>query len=327
MGDEQGMWLTARQAAELLGYKNAANVNRLAKGHNVRTKPGSRSNWLLYHRHDLLKAHDGVDFKYVRHDHMIEPFVAFNKFQELPAPQVVISDCHCPFVDWQFLEQMLRIKEREKIGNITLAGDTLDCCAFSKFYNIVTVDWQTEKHFARELLKRLLREFDNVTVLTANHEIRYLKKLDISYSPAMAERDDGKMLDVWEDGLTSHILENDKLKISTYPYAHIGETWQVSHPEEYRKIPLSWARDQFAITMRSQIVTHAHMSGWCPAPPGLPWELMDMGLFANPSLFIYKGMRVTNHFKWSESFCTIDEGEWGSLYLKNNGTAIPAQAG
>jgi hypothetical protein len=322
MGDEK-VWLTAREAADELGYKNAANVNRLARGHKVRTKPGARKTWFLYHRGDLLKAHDKVDFKAIRKDYNPEPFVHFNKFQQLPVPQIVISDCHCPFVDLQFLEQMLRVKDSSKIGNIVLAGDTLDCCSFSKFYNIVTVDWATEKSVARELLKKLLREFDNVTVLTANHEIRYIKKLDVSYSPAVAELDDGKRLDVWEDGLTSHILENDKLKISTYPYAYIGDTWQVSHPQEYRKIPLSWGRDQFAITMRSQITTHAHMSGWCPAPAGLPWELIDMGLFANPSLFIYKGMRITNHFRWSESFCTIDHDEWGQLYLKDKADPMP----
>lgn len=325
MGDKE--WVTAKVAAKELNYKNTSNVNHLARAHKVPTKRGARKGWFLYHLPSLKEAQDKVDVSSIRNDFFAEQFVEFNKFQKLPVPQLLVSDCHCPFVDWQLLEQMLRVKDRMKISSIVMAGDTLDCCSFSSFYNIVTVDWATEKHFARELLKRVLREFDSVTMLTANHEMRYIKKLDVTYSPAVAEQDDGKKLDIWENAFSDRILKNDRLKISTYPYAHIGKTWQISHPNEYRKIPLSWARDQFAITMRSQIVTHGHGSAWAPAPPGLPWELIDMGIFANPSLFIYKGMKVTNHFKWSESFCTIDENEWGQLWIKNHDNPMPSVVG
>jgi len=316
--------LTAREAAALLGYKNTSNVNRLANAYGVRKEKGPRS-WLLYHKDDLLKAHDKVDISCVRNGCDTAGFAKFNTYLRLKTPIIVIADCHCPFVDWGFWEYVLSIKDEYGIGRLVLAGDTMDCGAQSRFYSLIKADWEVEKEITQKFIKEALREFDEVYLLTANHELRYLKRLWISYDESMIEQDAGERLDVWQAGL-NELIKKENLKISIYPYADIGETWRVCHPSSYRKQPLSFARDQFMITGKSQIVTHAHMSGICPAPDGEHW-LVDCGCFADPLNFAYKNLRVTAHYKWTESFVTINEDEWPTVWMKNNDTPILAKAG
>lgn len=318
-------WITARAGAKLLGYKNPSNVNDLAHSYNVRTKPGKRKNWFLYHKGDLEKAHEQIDVGFIRNTYTEPGFAKFNTYLKLKAPQLVIADCHCPFVDWVFLDQALRTKDKLGIRRVTLAGDTADCAAQSKFYSIIKVDWEIEKEILQKLLKKLLKEFDEVNILTANHELRYLKRLWVNYNPDIVAEDSGERLDIWQSGL-GDLIKDKKLKISIYPYADIGKTWRVCHPSSYRKQPLSFGREQVAITGKSQIVTHAHMSGIGPAPDAKHW-IVDCGVFADPLNFPYKNLRVTAHYKWTESFVTIDEDEWPTLYMKGNEKPINAKAG
>jgi hypothetical protein len=326
MADEK-LWLTAREAATLVGYKNPSNVSRMARSNKVRTKPDPQhTNWLLYNRKDFIRAFEGMDHSSNRPDSMQSiGFPKFNTYLRLKGDKIVMSDAHCPYFDWVLLEQVLRVKDQFGVGELVLAGDTMDCCAQSGFYNLIKADWEVEKVIAKKLFNKLFQEFDKIYLLTANHELRYLRLLWLSYDPSIVEGDHGERLDIWQ-GVLGDKIRDHRLKISIYPYCDIGETWRVSHPKDYRKIPLSFARDQFAITMRSQIITHAHMTGWCYAPPGQgapagDYYLVDTGVCADPRHFPYKNLKITSHFGWSESFVLLKD-EFPFIFVKDHNSPI-----
>jgi len=316
MTDEK-KWIYAREAAKVLDYKDTASVSRLAAKNNVRTRKGKRS-WTLYHKGDLEKAREKSELQCVPYKNLYTP-PEYNTFPRLKGDWMVIADCHCPLVDWALWEESLRVRDKLKLKNLVLAGDTLNCTAFSRFYEIVRIPWEVEKESAAELICAACKEYDKVVMLTANHELRYLRRLWIDYSERVLK--EGQMLDVWQQ-VTANVEKEYKsrLRITIFPYCVINEKpgpgWRIIHPSAYRKIPLSLGREMAALHYQNIITTHAHMSAWSYAP-NTELQLIDCGVFANPKTFSYKNLRVTAHFLWSESFVAIKDNA-GYLFRKGD---------
>jgi len=307
-------WVKAREAMKALGYENIASVSGLARNNNVETIKIKHGHF-LYYLPGLIKAKEESNIKYINYQWNQEEFATFNTFLKLPdEPCMVIADAHCPFVDWGLFEQALRTKDEYKTGSLILAGDTLNCSAQSKFYDMFVVPWQDEKRVARKFIKACSKEFDKVYLLTANHEMRYLRMLEAKYLPNVIQEDAGGKLDIWEVALSTLVEKCPNLKISIYPYCDVGELWRVFHPSTARKQPLSLARDLHLIHTKSIVLAHAHLSGWCPAPNPI-YTLIDCGIFANPLQFSYKNLKVTAHYQWTESYVVI-KNQKGFLFMK-----------
>lgn len=313
-------WLQGKDARELSSHARCSTFHRFAVAHNVLTKPHPKHpRWNLYSRMDILRAVGERDERKITCGELNQPPLRkFNTYPKLKGDHVIIADAHCPFVDWEFFEQALRIKDKLKIGKLLLGGDTLDCAALSRFPKLFRVSWQTEKEEARKFLKACAQEFDEVTCITGNHEMRYLLKLWVTYEDDILE---SGRTDIWEIATANMDKElKNKIRFSIYPFATINgegiDGWRVVHPATCRKQPLSLARELSGLYMQSIIVTHAHMSGWCYAP-NIKLRLFDCGVFADPLSFDYKNLRVTAHYEWSETFITITDNK-GRIWEKGD---------
>lgn len=319
-------WITAKQAAKLANYKDVGSVGRIAQRYKVETKPNPDNKaHNLYHKQDFLRALVERKDKHITTECL--PYIPpkYNTFWSLTGDFILISDVHCPFIDWDFFYNgVLAIRDRWKIDRLLVAGDTLNCDAFSKFYSIVETSWQQEKVSARKFLTVCSQEFDEVYILTANHELRLLKKLWLSQTPDVLVA--GDRMELWE--LLMGKMEDatkGRLRFSIYPYCVINDSatygWRIVHPNQYRKQPLSFGREQAAKYFQNIVVTHAHMSAWSYAPNS-DVQLFDMGVFANPLCFPYKQMQVTAHYDWSESFMVIKDNVGTIFRRKENGKAL-----
>jgi hypothetical protein len=311
-------WLRVGEARKLLGYQDGSSVHRLALRNNVRTQPGYRKGAFEYHRGDLLKALERIQgLSYFKHEQE-KNFVKFNTFRHIREPVLVIADAHAPFMDWELFEEALRVKDKYKISRVVLAGDTLNCSAQSPFFDMFKIEWDVEKREARKFIKACAKEFDKVDLLTANHELRFMKLLWIDVPVGILQRDAGKEMDVWETALSNMGVElKDKIHISVYPFCDVFDTWRICHPSTCHKNPLSLARELNKIYGKSIVLAHAHMSAIAPAP-NTKYTLIDCGIFANPKYFGYKNMRITSHYQWSESFAVILDDDWGQLFMKGS---------
>ena len=318
-------YLVARDAAKLLEYSDIGSVARLANKSRVEHIPNPHNRrQRLYNREQLIRAYNERSEKSIPQAQLPYIPARYNKFWRLRGDKIVIADCHCPLVDFKFFEDsVLRVRDTWKIGELILAGDTLDCAAFSRFYDLVPIPWQDEKEVGRRFLKRCAEEFDKVWVLTANHEMRYFKKLWLTHDQRILLR--ASVMDLWQL-VTAEIEKETKkrLNFSIYPYCVINEKpgpgWRILHPNTARKIPLSFAREMAAVHSQNIVVTHAHMSAWSYAP-NTAYQLIDCGVFADPQYFSYKQLRVTAHFKWSQTFCIIKDNK-GFICRKDDKTPV-----
>jgi len=319
----QKEWLTANEAAKLLGYSDSATVNKLKHNKDVETKRGYRRTDLLYNREDLLEAYESLN--HVNANDRYIAFPQFNTWRRLQAPQLILADAHCPFFDWELAEQLLRTRDKYKVVSLVFAGDFLNCAAQSSFYSMFPIPWKDEKAVARSVVKWAVNEFDSVLFLTANHELRYLRMLNAQYDAEVIRQDDGLSLDVWEVLFSRSLFADldydrdalSKVQFSIYPYCDVGERWRIVHPSSYRKVPLSMGRELCNIYGKSIVMAHAHMSAQAPAP-NPKFTLIDTGIFANPSYFDYKNLKLTTHYQWSESYTLILDDQWGQVFMKGS---------
>lgn len=312
-------WLGSRELAKKLGYSNISTISKIARNGQVRIKKSAKNKTHhLYYVPDFIKAIQKLNYKKTNESILYTEFRKFDKWKKVKLPAVIIADAHCPFVDFEFLDNVLRLKDRLKIDKLILAGDTLDCSSHSKFFDMFKIDWDVEKDVAREFLEKCAKEFDNITLLTANHELRFMKMLNINAGNIIANTGDGRKLDIWET-VFDPISDKHKSKfdVSIYPYCDVGKSWMVVHPKNARKQPLSLGRELHGIYGKSIIVTHAHMTAWTPAPCA-KHTLIDCGVFADPKSFAYKNINITSHYQWSESCVILMHEDHGWVYRKGD---------
>ena len=313
-------WLTSLEVQKILGYKDRSSANRTCDKYEVRTKEGWRRGTKLFLAEDVANLLGKISYEKDTTKKFFVP-QKFNTHLRLKGDCMIISDMHCPLIDWELWKQSLKVRDKYKISQLLLAGDFLNCSAQSPFYTMFPIPWEDEKESARAVLKECGKEYDKIYLLTANHELRYMKLLKAQYDPSTIEQDKGYNLDVWQNVLGDIRQDlKDKSRISIYPYCDIGKDWRVFHPATARKQPLSLARELSNIHGKSAIVTHAHLTGWCMAPDGKK-ELIDCGVFADPLGFDYKNLRVTAHYAWNESFVAIVNGH-GRVFLKGREESI-----
>jgi hypothetical protein len=287
-------WVDCRTAGQILGV-GAQSVSHLALYKNLERRKDGRK--FFYRLADLRAVRIESEQNTPKHA-LRADFPEFNEFWRLEGDWLVISDTHCPYVDWGLWEKLLLRRDELGIRKLLIGGDLLNCSAFSPFKSLFgKISWETEKAVAQEFLQACIENFDEVRVLTANHELWFLKKLE-----GQAE-----WSDLW-DIITGPFddAERKKMHFSAYPYCDINGLWRCVHPGTYRKIPLSLSRELSWIEGRNIIMFHGHMMAWGYAPNGKT-EICDCGLFANPEQFQYKSMRVTAHGKWNRGFVAIKD--------------------
>lgn len=185
---------------------------------------------------------------------------AFNPIVIESDAVLLIGDLHLPFMDWPLFYEAIDIAKDEGIKTCVVGGDEFDCDSFSYYMDLTPKKMSMSKIFDKEceevakVNKILYREFDNISCLKGNHELRWLRinegHVDIHqmYKLAMPSN-------LSEDQFFEkfHVTQDDFLYV-----IQNGEKWRINHPKNFRKLNLSVVRDLASIYLCHQIGFHGH---------------------------------------------------------------------
>jgi predicted phosphodiesterase len=220
-----------------------------------------------------------------------ENIKVYNDYWKLYGDFMLTSDWHLPYYDPDICEKMLAVSEKLGLNKLIIAGDFFNQDAFSHYLNIDTCDFGYEKNVASEILEILCQSFDEIYILTGNHDIRLLKLLAYKL----------KIEDVWK--LVTTELGR-QIKVTAYPYLRINDTWHITHPKNFSILPTSVARKMNHKYQMSIGVAHGHQMGITYSPSGTD-VLFDTGGMFDQDKVEYSRMSDTTHCEWQTGFSVI----------------------
>jgi hypothetical protein len=217
----------------------------------------------------------------------------------LKGATAVIADVHVPLTDWNLVDAALKQYKSLGLKHLLLAGDLWNLDALSEFdFKHGDAGLEREIIEGNAFVKRLLKQFDSVTLLWGNHCARLHKKLGYAVDFERSMR------------MLLHELtpaEHCRLKISNLDHAYVSagkRTYYVCHPKQYSRVPLSGALKLAAKVNASVITAHSHHSaqGWDASGQHVVAELG--GLFdARKTQYL---QRTTAFPVWTPGYAWID---------------------
>lgn len=159
---------------------------------------------------------------------------------------MVVGDIQLPTTDYDFamLPALIAKKHLRKPRRLILAGDVYNMDAWSKYSSIIpTPSWEQERESARNLLTIYAQTFDEMWMISGNHERRILEKLDGQY-----DINDVLAASIPSGKVKATALDRCKVKTSNGVYT-------VLHGDNYSKKSLNNA-DEFAQKFQTHIISH-----------------------------------------------------------------------
>ena len=209
---------------------------------------------------------------------------------------IVACDTHSPFVHKRMLNLMLKMAEKYKIPNFIHAGDFWNQDTFSTWWvareDMVTFSKEVKE--SKNIVKSLNEVFENVHFFLGSHDLRFWR---LMYS--IGKSDD--YMTVWD------LLENDKIKTSSYRYAEIGTEWRINHPKNTVKVGGLPAVRMGAKFGRSIVFGHGHWWGIIGDPSGKHY-LCAPGCLCDSKKIAYKNLWDTSHDEWKNGFLYVENG-------------------
>lgn len=159
---------------------------------------------------------------------------------------MVIGDVQLPTTDYDFamLPAMIAKKHLKKSRRLIIAGDFYNMDAWSKYPNsISTPTWEQEKLSARNLLTIYSQVFDEIWMISGNHERRILERLGGQYG--------------MQDVLAASLPEG-KVKATVMDRCSVSTSqgvYTVLHGDNYAKKALNNA-DEWAQKFQTHIISH-----------------------------------------------------------------------
>jgi hypothetical protein len=159
---------------------------------------------------------------------------------------MVVGDVQLPTTDYDFamLPAMIAKKHLRKPRRIIIAGDFYNMDAWSKYPKLVPLPkWINERDAARNLLSIYAQTFDEMWMISGNHERRFIEKLD-------GEFDIQDVLAASLPGGHVRATVLDKCTVKTK-----NGTYSVIHGDNYSKKALNNA-DELAQKYQTHIISH-----------------------------------------------------------------------
>lgn len=219
------------------------------------------------------------------------PMKTYNDFWKLEGDFMITSDWHVPYYDADICNKMIQMSEKFGITKLIIAGDFFNQDAFSHYLSRDACSFGEEQHVASEVLDILCTAFDEIYVLTGNHDIRLLKVLSFKL----------KTDDIWKM-VTSEL--GRQIKVSEYPYLKINSKWHITHPKNFSILPTQVARKMNHKYQQSVGVAHGHAMGITYSPSGNE-VLFDTGGMFDQDKVEYSRMCDTTHSEWQTGFSII----------------------
>ena len=159
---------------------------------------------------------------------------------------MVIGDVQLPTTDYDFamLPAMIAKKHLKKPRKLIIAGDFYNMDSWSKYASAIpTPTWEQEKEAARNLLSIYSQTFDEMWMLSGNHERRLLEHLSGQW-----DVQDVLSASIPGGHVKATVLDRCTVNTSKGKYS-------VIHGENYSKKSLNNA-DEYAQKYQSHIISH-----------------------------------------------------------------------
>jgi len=311
-----------------------AEVARLALscGHQAAAREFELSDstvdaYLRWYYNSLVDALDFADLK--------EKFAKYSRRwdtqPELEGDWLILYDAHVPFIHWKTLEKACAAAKYMNIKKVLLAGDWFDFEDLSRFdFGGDQVTAVQELKMGREVIERMLTQFDEAVAFRGNHEerlIKFLKKIKRVYRES---EDLGRYSALMEDELGSgwrrykELLECDRLLVSNDSRASINGDIMVVHGSSQSAIaPNSEEQLCYSFGMKHTINGHIHNFGIRTCKDGKTLAVRS-GIICDPLRVFYKQKRTTAHYGWVNGFAWVKDNKIG-LYVDNPNYVNPIE--
>jgi len=225
----------------------------------------------------------------------------YNDFWKLKGDWIISSDWHLPYYDHALADNLIKIAKKFKIKKHLIAGDFTDQAAFRHMlYAIPIIDDRlredTEYTFGicAEIINKMLEWFDEIRLLTGNHDIYFFKVLQGKV----------KTEGFWRLVGVNKKDFNKKFFVSQYPFCSLNGKWHVTHPKTYSRIPTNVPRALSTKYRMSTISAHGHNFGLAPDISGQDICIDSGGMFDYKKIG-YKWMTDTTHPQWVSGFVVV----------------------
>jgi hypothetical protein len=215
----------------------------------------------------------------------------------ITAPDVntlVIADLHAPYQNTSVLQQAIDLAISAGITHVDIAGDIHNFSALSSHSKgEPTTPVETDIQHSRQILSVLQQQFDQIYVMSGNHDEYFTKKRggtfqDLIYNEVLQ----GKHQNV--------IVTNDD-------YILRGDKWVIGHLSSYDDTPGILAAKISDLMDRNVAVGHDHISGHSYGRKG--YIGISVGAMLTPDRFWYKQRRLSTFPPFMVGFLLIIDGK------------------
>lgn len=233
---------------------------------------------------------------------------AIREFVDWPTmeadPVCITGDWHVPYYNHELARKMMLICKHwdPPVKNMIVAGDFVDFDQISSFISEKatgahdigrTLD--DDLQHAQEMLDKLAAHFKTILLIRGNHEDRlYTRKLEKEVSYERTMRVVGMVPGV--------------VGFSQYPFCILNDTWRITHPKSYSRIPGTIARRLAEKHRQSIICAHGHNMSLSVDVSGENIAI-DGGGMMNPAAIGYYALNETTHPVWQSGFIIISNNK------------------
>jgi len=210
---------------------------------------------------------------------------------------VVIGDLELPYADYDLVNKMFMVAETlARPRYLVIAGDMFHMDAFSmwpKSHN-GQASFDQELKAAQAIIKRAAEVFDEIHILTGNHERRLLyRTLGELYPEHLA-------LMLGADSLYFYIHSWCTLETKNGP-------WRITHQKEYAK-----ASQTIGVTLAHKyqinVITHHRHRASVGFDTSGNFIVIDNGCMADENKCQYRGLLDTTYPIWNKGFVVFQDG-------------------
>lgn len=211
---------------------------------------------------------------------------------------MVIGDVQLPTTDYDFAmyPAMVAKKHLRKPRRLIIAGDLYNMDAWSRYPSAVsTPSWEQEKKAARNLLTIYAQTFDEMWMLSGNHERRILEHL-------------GGEFDI--DDILLASLPNGKVKATVLDRCTVNTSrglYTVLHGDSYAKKSLNNA-DEYAQKYQSHIISHHEHHAAIGMDRYNRYNIINNGGLFDSTKMSYVQLKTNTMAGMSKGFTLIKKG-------------------
>lgn len=222
-----------------------------------------------------------------------DEFPSYDTFERIEGDCLIVSDLHCPFFSPEWVCRALGVAKAQGIRKVIIAGDVLDGKSISCFKCAdKSHTLQMEFTAVRQILMAFLEQFDDVYLLTGNHDERVARFTEQQFTLSY---------------LYQHILPDKRLHVSEYAYCIVNDDIRVTHPYNYSSVPGSVPRGLASKYLQHIVMGHTHRVAVTYDASGKYLSCEIGGLF-DASKFDWINLKDNRAPSWNNGFAIVKDG-------------------